>query len=181
MRMLLAIVLCSTVGVIVASPLAHAQEKTAKACQEEWRANKAANQAVRKTEKAYVAECRGTAGKPAAASTPAAAPAKTAAPATAPNPASPALAKTTAPAPVATAPKQPSIPAAAPTAANQFTTEALAKVYCLSDTVVWVNLRSKIYHFAGHKDYGNTKKGAYMCEKDTTGVRARAAKDEKHS
>src|ERR1700674_3299591 len=23
------------------------------------------------------------------------------------------------------------------------------------------------YHFSGHKDYGNTKTGAYMCEKDT--------------
>jgi hypothetical protein len=239
--MLFAIALCSAGGLIVASPLAHAQQKTAKACQEEWRANKAANQAAGKTEKAYVtecrgtaakpevaktpaaapaalvqqktakacqeewrankaanqaagktekafvAECRGTAGKPATATTPAAAPAKTAAPAptaTSPNlapaPASPAVAapaKTTAPAPVATAPKQ----APTPAAVNQYTTEALAKVHCLSDTVVWVNLRSKIYHFAGNKDYGNTKKGAYMCEKDTAGVGARAAKDEKHS
>jgi hypothetical protein len=40
---------------------------------------------------------------------------------------------------------------------------------------------SKIYHFAGHKDYGNLKNGAYMCEKDTAGAGARAAKSEKHS
>src|SRR5258706_281911 len=34
-------------------------QKTVRACQEEWRANKAANQASGITEKAYVAQCRG--------------------------------------------------------------------------------------------------------------------------
>ena len=34
-------------------------QKTAKECREEWRANKAANQANGVTEKAYVAQCRG--------------------------------------------------------------------------------------------------------------------------
>ncbi|MGZ5520031.1 MAG: hypothetical protein ACXWJX_20225 [Limisphaerales bacterium] len=57
-----------------------AQKKTAKACQEEWQANKAANQANKITEKAYVAKCQaeGATAKPAAAP-PAAAPATTAA------------------------------------------------------------------------------------------------------
>src|SRR5262249_13183659 len=36
-----------------------AQQKTVKACQDEWRANKADNQAKGITEKAYVAQCRG--------------------------------------------------------------------------------------------------------------------------
>jgi hypothetical protein len=177
MRILFAVAFCSVVGLIAASPLAHAQQKTVKACEEEWRANKAANQAAGKTEKAYVAECRGTAEKPAAATTPAAAPAKPAAPApaaTAPKPA---------PAPAAAAPKPaPSTPspATASIGANQYTTDTQAKARCPSDTVVWVNLSSKIYHFAGHKDYGNTKNGAYMCEKDTAGAGARAAKNEKH-
>jgi hypothetical protein len=48
------------------------------------------------------------------------------------------------------------------------------------DTVVWVNLESKIYHFAGYHAYGNTKSGAYMCERDTTTAGFRAAKNEKH-
>jgi hypothetical protein len=45
---------------------------------------------------------------------------------------------------------------------------------------VWANLNSKIYHFGGHKDYGHTKEGAYMCEKDALGQGIRAAKNEKH-
>jgi hypothetical protein len=76
-------------------------------------------------------------------------------------------------------PKSTAAPAAAPTGANQFASEAQAKARCPSDTVVYVNLSSKIYHFAGHKEYGHLKRGAFMCEKDTAGV-ARAAKDEKH-
>jgi hypothetical protein len=48
---------------IIAAPAVQPQggaaQKTVKACQEEWRALKAANQAKGITEKAYVAECRG--------------------------------------------------------------------------------------------------------------------------
>jgi hypothetical protein len=50
---------------IIAAPAVHSQggtaQKTVKACQEEWRALKAANQAKGITEKAYVAECRAAA------------------------------------------------------------------------------------------------------------------------
>ena len=67
-----------------------------------------------------------------------------------------------------------------PVGANQYTTALLAKARCPLDTVVWANLESKIYHFAGHDDYGHTKKGAYMCEKDASGQGMRAAKNEKH-
>src|SRR5947208_3381881 len=42
-----------------ASPPQASGQKTVKACQEEWRADKAANQAKGITEKAYVAQCRG--------------------------------------------------------------------------------------------------------------------------
>jgi hypothetical protein len=148
-----------------------AQQKTVKQCQDEWRANKQANQAAKITEKAYVEKCRADSAKPAAATT---APAPAAAPAPAPAAAPARPAATT---PMAPAPRQ---TAAAPTSSNQFTTEAQAKGRCPTDTVVYVNLKSKIYHFSGHKDYGNLKNGAFMCEKDTAAVGARASKSEKH-
>ena len=147
-----------------------AAEKTVKACEEEWRANKAANQAKGITEKAYVEQCHGGGAIAAPPAAPAA-PAKVEAPAAAPPP--PAR-TTTAP------PAAPAAPAAAkPTGANQYSTEAQAKARCGSGIVVWANLDSKIYHFAGHPDYGHTKEGAYMCEKDALAQDIRAAKNEK--
>lgn len=74
-----------------------------------------------------------------------------------------------------------STPAAkTPTNPGQFADESQAKAHCPSDTVVWANLSSKVYHFQGSKDYGNTKRGAYVCEKDASGQGLRAAKNEKH-
>src|SRR5262245_6329612 len=49
---------------------------------------------------------------------------------------------------------------------GQYTSESAAKMTCPLDNVVWVNTRSKVYHASGTKDYGKTKKGAYMCEKE---------------
>ena len=159
------------IGVVaLSSPVVAQQKKTKAECTREWQANKAENQANKITEKAYVEKCIAAAATPAAAT----------APATPAKPAAAAPAKPAAPAPAATAPKRAPAPAAASTGANQYATEAQAKARCPSDTVVYVNLTSKIYHFAGHKDYGNLKNGAYMCEKDTAGAGARAAKNEKH-
>ena len=67
-------------GLAFSTTSSFAQKKTVKACQEEWRANKAANEAAKITEKDYVAKCRADAAKPAATTT-------TAAPAVAPKPA----------------------------------------------------------------------------------------------
>ncbi len=149
---------------IVSSP-SLAQQKTAKACQEEWQAAKADFQAKGITQKAYVAQCRaGTAAAPTPSpAAPAPPPAK---PAAAPPPSRPAAA----PAPTA---------ATAPTGAGQFAAEAQAKAHCPADLVVWVNLDSKIYHFAGHRSYGTTKKGSYMCEKDAVAQGMRASKTQK--
>ena len=77
-------IMCSaailSIAVLSTAP-ALAQKKTVKACQEEWQANKAANQANKVTEKAYVAKCRteGATAQPASAppASPAAAPATT--------------------------------------------------------------------------------------------------------
>jgi len=66
-------------GLAFSTTPSFAQKKTVKACQEEWRANKAANEANNITEKAYVAKCRAEADKPATMTT-------TTAPATAPAP-----------------------------------------------------------------------------------------------
>ncbi|HEY7230913.1 MAG TPA: hypothetical protein VH558_11135 [Pseudolabrys sp.] len=154
-----------------AAPAATGQ-KTVRACVDEWRANRAANEAKGVTEKAYVADCR--AGR---------------------TTAQPTLFPTTQPqtrtttAPMAPAPQQAqpratigaAPPAAtAPTGANQYATEGQAKFRCVGGTVVWANLDSKIYHFSGNKAYGQTKSGAYMCERDAQGQGLRAAKNEKH-
>jgi hypothetical protein len=159
--------ICVTVLCTIAlSPPAIAQQKSAKACAAEWRANKDANQAAGKTEKAYVAECRAAAG-------------------TAP-PATPATAPAPAPAPTVTAPARPTPSKSAraatstPNGADQFSTEVAAKGHCPADTVVWANTKSNVYHFSDNKNYGRTKLGAYMCEKDTAAAGIRAAKNEKH-
>ena len=72
-----ATVSAALLGLFLASPV-FAQQKTVKACQLEWRANKADNQAKGITEKAYVADCRaGTnAAQPTNTPTTAAPPAK---------------------------------------------------------------------------------------------------------
>jgi hypothetical protein len=74
-------------------------------------------------------------------------------------------------------PKKPRAAAALKT--GQFATEAEAKASCPADTIVWANLGTKVYHHAGTATYGTTKRGAYMCEKDTAAAGIRAAKNEK--
>jgi hypothetical protein len=103
MRRQTAVVMCSVVlGLMTLSSYAIAQQKTAKECREEWKANKAANQANGVTEKAYVAQCHGGAAPAqtttAPAASPAPAPAPTAAPA-APSPNPTAVAPPSRPAP----------------------------------------------------------------------------------
>jgi hypothetical protein len=148
--------------------------KTAKACDAEYSANKDAIKGAGQKKKDFVAACRaGTEVIPAAAAS--VAPAAPSAPATtssAPQPAAPAptRTKTFSPGPAATT---------APTGANEFATDTQAKARCPGSNVVWVNLKSQVWHWAGTHDYGNTEKGAYMCQADATAEGARAAKNEK--
>jgi hypothetical protein len=161
-----------------AAPQTATGQKTAKTCRDEWRANKAANQANGVTEKAYVDQCRGGA---APAQTTAAPPPPAHAPTAAPAPAPTAAAPQPKPAPTPTSTAAPaSTTPGTPVGANEFSTEAQAKARCPADTVVWVNLKSKVYHFSGTRYYGETKSGAYMCEHDSLAEGMRAAKNETH-
>ena len=52
-----------------------------------------------------------------------------------------------------------------------------ARARCPSDTVVWVNTPTRIYHYSGTRYYGHTLKGAYMCEADARAAGYRAARN----
>lgn len=152
--------------------------KTAKDCIAEWRADKAGMQARGVRQKAYVEQCKAEGVVPTATApeikptAPAPAP-KQASPATQPSPAQPAQK----PAPTITAAPVPQPSKGSATLeAGQFADEASAKARCPSDTVVWVNFPSKVYHFAGTKSYGTTKRGVYMCEKEAITGENRASK-----
>jgi hypothetical protein len=153
-----------------AAPIA---SKTKAQCAAEYSANKAAIKAGGQTKAAFDADCRAgtekipTAAAPAA--TPAPAPEPTAAaPAPAPVPAAAAPAASS---PMAAKPKPMAVPSA---------TETELKAKCPSDTIVWVNTKSGIYHFAGTHNYGTTKSGQFMCEMDAKAAGDRAAENEKH-
>jgi hypothetical protein len=149
--------------------------KTASQCNAEYAANQAAIKASGQTKRDFVAACRAGAGtipQAAAAAPPASSPAPAQSGSLFPwqQPPSPPPA----PAPATYA------PAPTPTGAGEFTSEQQARYRCPSDTVVWVNTRSRVYHFAGTRNYGNTKQGAYMCEADAKAAGDRAAMNEKH-
>lgn len=170
-----------------------ANVKTVRQCDEEYAANKPAIQGSGQKKKDFITACRAGAetipagaASPAAPLSPTAAP-RTAAPAsptptvTAPAP-TPSVA-TPSPLPPSTAPQRSAVPnRTGPSTAgtNQFTTDAQAKASCPGDTVVWVNTRSGVYHYAGFHNYGTTKSGTYMCETAATAAGNRAPKNEQH-
>ncbi len=153
---------------------------TTSQCDAEYSANKAAIKASGQTKKAFVAACRagnatipqGTAAAPPPPPAPASAPTGSLFPWQQPTAAQPAPAPAPAPANYGSAP--------APTGAGEFATEQQARYRCPSGTIVWVNTKSRIYHFAGTSNYGNTKHGAYMCEQDAQAAGDRAAMNEHH-
>jgi hypothetical protein len=153
-------------GLIVLTSVGMAQQKTVEACVGEWRSDKVNMQTKGVTEEAYVARCL-----QGAIATPSAAPA-------APAPALAAPAAPTAVAPGSPAPKRSSV--GVPPAELQFETARQAKDHCPTDTVVWANLSSKVYHFYGERGYGSTRRGAYVCEADALSVGMKSGKNEKH-
>ena len=41
-----------------------------------------------------------------------------------------------------------------------------AGMTCPGDKLVWVNTRSRVYHFQGERYFGSTKEGKFLCEHD---------------
>ncbi len=188
-RFLLVSTVAIGLGAMAWGPAAAQQPKTAAQCNADYAANKPAIKAAKIKKKDFVASCRaGNEAIPGAAAPP---PAQTAAPAPAPAAPPPAAApaskpgffgrKKATPAPAQTATPAPSpVAPTAPAGANQFQAAAQAQSRCPGALVVWVNTKSGVYHFAGTKNYGNTKQGAYMCESDAAAAGDRASKTEKH-
>ncbi len=166
-------ILCVAIlaGVVNLAWPVYAQQKTANACEAEWRGNKASIQASGKKKKDFLVECRAGTGQTAATTAPASPPA-----AATPAPSTANAAKgeeTSAP---RTAKRGGAVVS---TGAGRYVSETEAKAHCPGDTVVWANTRSKVYHFSTYGAYGKTRVGAYMCEKDTAAAGIRSAKNEK--
>ena len=132
--------------------------KTAKACRDEWRADKANFQARGVTEKSYIAGCRGSQSTASA------------------NPVNDK--SSTSRWTDIFRPRETTGARSTASTQGQYAGEAEARARCGSDTVVWANLDSRIYHFAGKKAYGHTKKGAFMCEREAMAQGIRASKSE---
>ena len=161
-------------GVALSGSPASAQS-VMKTCGDQWQAAKAAGTTNGATWPQFLSQCR------AQLKTGAAAPSTAAAPA----PAAPPPTMHTVPTPPATQTGVAPAPAPAPAGAGEFASEQQARARCPSDTIVWVNNLSHVYHFPGLSShgrsfYGNTKDGAYMCEADAKAAGDRAAKDERH-
>jgi hypothetical protein len=62
-------------------------------------------------------------------------------------------------------------------ALERYDTENQAQQHCPKDTVVWLNLPTMIWHYKGQRWYGNTKHGAYVCEKEAAAGGARATRN----
>jgi hypothetical protein len=60
---------------------------------------------------------------------------------------------------------------------TNFPTAAEAQQHCLGDAVVWLNLPTGVYHFAGERWYGRTKNGAYVCRREAEAAGMRATRN----
>jgi hypothetical protein len=149
-----------------------AGQSVMKACASQWKDAKAAGATGGQTWPQFLSQCRTRQGSTASSSG-GFAPAPASAPAPAPASQSGSLFPWWQSSNSASAPaSNPGAPSALQ--AGQYTTELAARARCPSDTVVWVNTPSRIYHYSGTRYYGQTRRGAYMCEADarTAGYRA---------
>jgi hypothetical protein len=162
-------------GLSIAGPTAANAQSVMRECASEWKQAQAAGTTGGQSWPQFLAQCRTRHGAAAAPSS------ATIAPKPAPAPA-PALASQSG----SLFPWwQPSAPASAPASnagapstprADEYTTELAARARCPSDTVVWVNTPTRVYHYSGTRYYGHTRRGAYMCEADARAVGYRATR-----
>jgi hypothetical protein len=162
-------------GVALVSSTAANAESVMKTCATQWKQAEAAGTTGGQTWPQFLSQCRTRESASAAPSSGAFAPAP--APAPAPATQSGSLFPWWQPSAPASAPAS---NAGAPSAPRpgEYTTELQARASCPSDTVVWVNTPSRVYHYAGTHYYGHTKRGAYMCEADARAAGNRAARKE---
>lgn len=138
-------------------------------CASRWKDAKAAGTTGGQTWPQFLAQCR--AGQGSVAAAPSGGFASAPAPAPAPASQSGSLFPW----------QQPSAPASnvgAPRAARagEYATELQARAQCPSDTVVWTNTSTHVYHYSGTRYYGHTRRGAYMCETQARAAGYRAAR-----
>jgi hypothetical protein len=58
-----------------------------------------------------------------------------------------------------------------------FRDQTQAQRHCPADVVVWVNLKSGVYHMPGTRWYGATESGAYICKREADGARYRQSRN----
>ena len=151
---------------------------TTRQCDAEYEFNKAAIRASGQTKRAFVAACRSGSGTIPQGTAAAPPPSYQPAPVPAPAPTTGSLVPSPQPAAPPTEPPYSSVPT--PMGNGEFASDQQARSHCPTDTVVWVNTRSGVYHFVGTHNYGHTKEGAYMCEADARAAGDRAAMNEHH-
>ena len=61
--------------------------------------------------------------------------------------------------------------------AGEYATELAARAQCPSDTIVWADTPSRIYHYSGTPLLRANRSGAYMCEANARAAGYRAAKN----
>lgn len=60
---------------------------------------------------------------------------------------------------------------------HYYSTPTAAQRHCPHDTVVWLNIPTGVYHYAGERWYGRTKDGAFVCEKEAIAAGDRASRN----
>jgi hypothetical protein len=162
-------------GVACAGSNAAKAESVMAACASQWKQAQAAGTTGGQTWPQFLSQCR--THENAAVAPPSGTFAPAPAPAPAPANQSGSLFPWWQPSTPASAPA-PNVGAPSAPRAGEYTTELAARARCPSDTVVWVNTPSRVYHYSGTHYYGHTKRGAYMCEADARAAGNRAARKE---
>lgn len=63
----------------------------------------------------------------------------------------------------------------AASSSSLYTSEDQAQAHCPHDSIVWLNLPTRVYHFQGQRWYGRTKNGAYVCKREADAAGARSS------